>query len=56
MIGSRAFPLSRKCDKCGSAMVVKVRTAPKRPILEWYYYCERCNLREVFMEEPLEDD
>jgi hypothetical protein len=51
-----ALPLSKKCDHCGGHMIVKVRAAAGRPILEWYYWCYVCNIREIFMEEPLEDE
>jgi len=49
-------PITKRCDKCGFPMITKVMADNKRPVLLWYYFCESCNLREVFMEEPLEDD
>lgn len=52
---SDILPLSKKCDHCGSSMIVKVRAAPGRPILQWYYYCHACDIRDIFLEEPLDD-
>lgn len=48
--------LPKKCDRCGTHMIVQIRAAPKRPILEWYYWCSHCQIREIFKEEPLEDE
>lgn len=51
------MPIVQRCDKCGNVRITKVKVDPKRPgVLQWYYWCESCNLREIFMEEPLEDD
>lgn len=47
--------LPKKCDYCGTHMIVKVRAAPGRPYYEWYYWCYACQVREIFMEEPMED-
>lgn len=48
--------LPKRCDHCGSWMIVKVRAAAGRPFLEWYYWCHGCQIREIFREEPMEDE
>lgn len=48
--------LPKKCDRCGTHLIVKIRAAAKRPVLEWYWWCSHCKTREVFKEEPIEDD
>jgi len=48
--------LPKVCERCGTHMIIKVRASPNRAILEWYYYCDFCSIREIFLEEPMEDE